>query len=279
MESLLNSTSHQENPKPNPFPSKMLVNRQFNLKVEKETFKLEIFHDDNFMTFKVIKQGEKGSEIFKGKYNLIDIVDLIEQNRKRYNDFGKVLEFLESSIKRNRVYFDGSHISIKATINDEIIEYKIEVKKDENLGGKTHGTKDVYNTENEELIRYLLNYIDEMNVTKKSGETPTPNGNNNIQNNCSQVVNVSLIPIKFTSYNGFDYYFVADQNKTVAETINLFFMLRGVNLKFDACEKMGINFNYMGKNLINCKDMTLKEIGVMFHSTIQIICTGEFIVR
>lgn len=85
-----------------PKSEKILQKKEFEIKMDKKSYKLIALIDNSFINFKLTQIGDNSKISYENKYNFNDIANILELNLQEYNTLEKIFELIsKSDIKIN----------------------------------------------------------------------------------------------------------------------------------------------------------------------------------
>jgi len=85
-----------------PKSEEILQKKEFEIKMDKKSYKLIALIDNSFINFKLTQIGDNSKISYENKYNFNDIANILELNLQEYNTLEKIFELIsKSDIKLN----------------------------------------------------------------------------------------------------------------------------------------------------------------------------------
>ena len=85
-----------------PKSEEIFQKKEFDIKMDKKTYKLIILIDNSFINFKLTQIGNNSKLSYENKYNFNEIANILELNLQEYNSLEKIFELIyKSDIKIN----------------------------------------------------------------------------------------------------------------------------------------------------------------------------------
>ena len=85
-----------------PKSEEIFQKKEFDIKMDKKTYKLILLIDNSFINFKLTQIGNNSKLSYENKYNFNEIANILELNLQEYNSLEKIFELIyKSDIKIN----------------------------------------------------------------------------------------------------------------------------------------------------------------------------------
>ena len=164
--------------------------------IDGKKYNLLINYNYENIIFTVIENDDNIEKLYTASYDLLKIVNILELNPNKYDNFEKVYDFIVKSINKKgisiKIENDKFFITIRYFICDELIESKIELS--ETIRNDIQIISLLVNNVriNEEKIKKLENIVQkqDIRIKKEENNTAYKQKYNNLKNEINKIKEV-----------------------------------------------------------------------------------------